>query len=101
MKKYDKLNMGKTFKEGLGGGILGGFLGVPALGAMAGMIHANKNNIKMFSENINNNNNKIKIKKEMTGPHGKGVGPGLGQQSCKQQDKKRKSAWDNPSEYFL
>jgi len=35
-----------TIKEGIGGGILGCFIGMPGLGIVAGMAHANKDKIK-------------------------------------------------------
>lgn len=38
----------KTFREGVGGGLLGCFVGLPGLGMVAGVAHANKDKIKKF-----------------------------------------------------
>jgi len=40
MKKDDRAT--RTFKQGVGAGILGAFIGAPGLGAVIGMAHANK-----------------------------------------------------------
>ena len=36
----------RTFKQGVVGGIAGAFLGVPGLGIIAGVAHANKDKLK-------------------------------------------------------
>ena len=36
----------KTIKEGIAGGLLGCFIGMPGLGVVAGIAHANKDKIK-------------------------------------------------------
>ena len=41
-------DMKETFKQGLGGGILGAFIGAPGLGIVIGMAHANKDKLKSF-----------------------------------------------------
>lgn len=46
MKKQKGINMEETFKQGLGGGILGAFVGAPGLGMTLGVLHANKSLIK-------------------------------------------------------
>ncbi len=42
----------ETFKQGLGGGILGAFVGMPGIGMLAGVAHANKDKIKKFGKDI-------------------------------------------------
>lgn len=44
--KKTKIDMDKTFKYGVGGGVLGACVGVPGLGLVAGMALANKKEIK-------------------------------------------------------
>ena len=52
MKIKNDNRTNKTFKEGLGGGILGACVGVPGLGIVLGMAHANKDKIKKFGQYI-------------------------------------------------
>jgi len=44
MNKDERLN--KTFVQGVGGGILGAFIGLPGVGMVVGVAHANKDKIK-------------------------------------------------------
>ena len=44
----------KTFKQGLGGGILGAFIGAPGLGMSLGVLNANKDKLKSFGNDFNN-----------------------------------------------
>ena len=46
------VNRNKTLKYGVAGGILGACIGIPGLGIVAGMAHANKDKIKKWSQNI-------------------------------------------------
>jgi len=41
-KKEFEFDVEKTFKQGVGGGILGAFVGAPGLGMGLGVLHANK-----------------------------------------------------------
>ncbi len=50
MKKNKRMN--ETFKQGLGGGILGAFVGAPGVGMVLGVAHANKDKIKKFGKDI-------------------------------------------------
>ena len=42
----------RTIREGVGGGILGCIVGVPGLGIIAGVAHANKDKIKKFAKDF-------------------------------------------------
>lgn len=56
MKKQNNkefINTSETFKQGLGGGILGAFVGAPGLGMALGMVHANKDKLKSFGDQKN------------------------------------------------
>ena len=45
----------KTVKYGVAGGIMGACLGIPGLGMVAGMAHANKDKIKQWSKSLDEN----------------------------------------------
>lgn len=60
-KKDDSINLDKTFKQGLGGGILGAFVGSPGLGMGLGMAHANKEKLREWSENTSKEFKKLKF----------------------------------------
>ncbi len=47
-KKKESINVEKTFKYGLGAGILGAFVGAPGIGMTIGVLAANKKPIKKF-----------------------------------------------------
>lgn len=53
--KRKKNDVNNTFKQGLGGGILGAFIGAPGLGMVLGVANANKNKIKKFINDFDNN----------------------------------------------
>jgi len=82
----DKIDMDKTFKQGVGGGILGAFVGAPGLGMGLGMLHANKDKLKAWGRRMDG-----------TGPHGRMMGPG-NYKECPYREKK--SAKDDPAAYF-
>ena len=46
------VNKDKTLKYGVAGGIMGACLGVPGLGVIAGVAHANKSKVKKFIKSI-------------------------------------------------
>ena len=48
----DKRRLNRTFKEGLGGGILGAVVGAPGIGMAVGMYYANKDKIKKAVEKV-------------------------------------------------
>jgi hypothetical protein len=50
MEKEKRTN--KTLKQGIAGGILGACIGVPGLGIVIGVAHANKNKIKKFAKHF-------------------------------------------------
>ena len=54
----------ETFKQGLGGGILGACIGVPGLGVAVGVINANKDKIKKFGKEVMYNEKSIKTRNE-------------------------------------
>lgn len=54
-KNDEFFNVDKTFKQGLGGGILGAFVGAPGLGMGLGVINANKDRLKKFGNDIDKN----------------------------------------------
>lgn len=55
MKNNKKgIDLGETFKQGVGGGILGAFVGAPGLGMAAGVLHANKDKVKQFVSDVDN-----------------------------------------------
>lgn len=60
-KKSDNelVDLDKTFKQGVGGGVLGAFAGVPGVGMGLGVLNANKDKFKNFTTN---NYNKTKKK---------------------------------------
>ena len=114
-KDNDSFNMKETFKQGLGGGILGSFLGVPGLGMTLGMINANKKPIKKFANDIDNRfSNNLRYRQDGSGPHGRGFGPGKGTAMCNtpmcntlmcstdisKEKKDKKSAMDDPASFF-
>ncbi len=80
MKQIKKgIDMERTFKEGLGGGILGAFIGAPGLGMAIGVMHANKDKLKEFAKNADE---------------------GMGTYQYNQKAKKKMNVRDDPAAYF-
>lgn len=89
-KRDDDDRTNRTFKQGVVGGILGAFVGVPGLGAGLGVLNANRDKVREFGQDVDAR----MMRRDGSGPHGKRLGPGKGERSCK------KRARDNPSDYF-
>lgn len=54
-KKKEFIDTEETFKQGVGGGILGAFVGVPGVGMGLGMLHANRNRLRQWTKNMDYN----------------------------------------------
>jgi len=80
-----KIDMEKTFKQGLGGGILGAFVGAPGLGMVLGMAHANKDKIKQFGKDVDASVTPKKV---------------CGHCGCNPCKCRRQSARENPAGFF-
>lgn len=84
MVNKDKgINLEKTFKQGLGGGILGAFVGAPGLGMAIGVLHANKDKVKQFANDVDDS-----------------IRPQRKQCRCNNQRPKKSNPMDDPAAYF-
>ena len=52
--RKSKNQINATMNQGIGGGILGAFVGAPGLGVAIGIIHANKDKIKKNIKKFDN-----------------------------------------------
>lgn len=51
----DSVDLDRTFKQGVGGGILGAFVGAPGLGMGLGVLHANKDKLQQWTNEFPDN----------------------------------------------